>query len=133
MAINPHLEGIICNCGKPAEYMDFAVYKKGRCARCEVDDRQKYLEERNAQLSELVLLITPVHNGVFTWSEGAKQAVNDVNDMKAKICIQNVTIASQAECIDILSKRINMLESERGPGISAPQQIQTCSVGADWE
>jgi len=30
-------------------------------------------------------------------------------------------------------KRIQMLEHERGPGLSAPQPIKTCDVGADWE
>ena len=71
--------------------------------------------------------------GPMLWTDAIPEMVKTVNSMRASLALRTVTYHSQNETIEILQKRVAMLEAERGPGLSAPKPLQTCDVGADWE
>ncbi len=127
------LEGITCDCGKPAEYMDAALFKKGRCSRCEVDDRQRHLDERNAQFFKVARLLLDNTDAGYEWSVLAERTAKAVDDLRADVSLARGALYIANKRREEAEKRVAMLEVERGPGLSAPKPIQTCDVGADWE
>lgn len=127
-----------CRCGGEAKHAH-STDLGWNCDACELKEVRGYLDERTEQLRSVVYALDSRPDGMF-WRDIVSASLKKIDENKQTLenTLERERAAlATAEMFRKESerywKRIQMLEHERGPGLSAPQPIKTCDVGADWE